>query len=76
MSTLPVHAHVYLDGYEFSLVTDTNSTVSGIPGPGRTMDALLQKAGRRLERTIVGFSERQGNDLDPLRRSQFHYAAA
>ena len=32
--------------------TDTNSTASGIRGPGRTVDALLSAAGRRLERLV------------------------
>jgi hypothetical protein len=45
--------HVDLDGYEASFLTDTNSTVSGIPGPGRTVDVLLQRAGRRLEEAII-----------------------
>jgi hypothetical protein len=36
-------------GQAFSFVTSTNSTVSGIPGPGRTVGELLSGAGRRLE---------------------------
>jgi hypothetical protein len=47
------HPRVDLADYEASFVTDTNSTVSGIPGLGRTMDVLLQRAGRQLEETVV-----------------------
>jgi hypothetical protein len=57
--------HVDLDGYEASFLTDTNSTVSGILGPGRTTDALLQRAGRRLEEAII-----RGKEFQALRRRE------
>jgi hypothetical protein len=53
-----VRPHIDLDDYEVSFVTDTNSTVSGIPGPGRTVDALLNKAGRRLDKAIHKYRHR------------------
>jgi hypothetical protein len=36
-------------GYAFSISADSNSTMSGIPGPGRMVGELLWSAGRRLE---------------------------
>jgi hypothetical protein len=36
-------------GYEFSILSDTNSTISNITGAGRTVGRLLWGAGRRLE---------------------------
>jgi hypothetical protein len=44
-----VRSGVLPPGYAFSILTDTNSTVSGIPGPGRLVGELLWGAGRRLE---------------------------
>jgi hypothetical protein len=41
------------------LRSDTNSTATGIPGPGRTVGSLLSYAGRRLERAIDQFTEEQ-----------------
>jgi hypothetical protein len=43
-----------------SIVTDTNSTVSGIPGPGRTLGILLSGGGRRVESAINRTVERLG----------------
>lgn len=56
----------------FSVVTvpDTNSTVSGIAGPGRTVDSLLASAGRHLEQAIDRFAEhrlRLGPNMAALR---------
>jgi hypothetical protein len=53
-----VRPHIDLDDYEISFVTDTNSTISGIPGPGRTVDALLNKAGWRLDKAIHKYRNR------------------
>jgi hypothetical protein len=36
-------------GYAMSILSRTDSTMSGIPGPGRTLGKLLWSAGRRLE---------------------------
>jgi hypothetical protein len=36
-------------GYAISFMSRTDSTMSGIPGPGRTFGELLYSAGRRLE---------------------------
>jgi hypothetical protein len=38
-------------------VSDTNSTMTGIPGPGRLVGALLASAGRRFERAVDRFAE-------------------
>jgi hypothetical protein len=43
-----------------SIVTDTNSTVSGIPGPGRTLGVLLSGGGRRVESAFNKTVERLG----------------
>jgi hypothetical protein len=39
--------------------SDTNSTRTGRPGLGGTVDSMLSSAGRRLERAIDRFSEEQ-----------------
>jgi hypothetical protein len=53
------------DGYEVSIFTDTDSTVRNIPGPARTVDTLLRKAGRRLEEIVVQYRERNSPILRP-----------
>jgi hypothetical protein len=47
-----------LTDYKISSNTDTNSTVSGIPGPGRTVDVLLHRVGRGLEHMIIRYKDR------------------
>jgi hypothetical protein len=47
-----------------SLLTDTNSTVSGIPGPGRIVGELLWGAGRRLEPALDRVAARVISFLD------------
>jgi hypothetical protein len=47
-------------GYQVTPIqSDTNSTMTGIPGPGRMVGSLLSSAGRRLERAIDRFAEEQ-----------------
>jgi hypothetical protein len=41
------------------LQSDTNSTMTGIPGPGRLIGTLLSRTGRRFERAIDRFAEDQ-----------------
>jgi hypothetical protein len=46
-------------GYEVTECTDTNSTRSGIIGPGRILGTFLSSAGRRVERLIDNFAEQR-----------------
>jgi hypothetical protein len=47
-------------GYKTILLqSDTNSTMTGIPGPGRIVGTLLSRTGRRFERAIDRFAEEQ-----------------
>jgi hypothetical protein len=47
-------------GYQLiPIQSDTNSTMTGIPGPGRIVGSILSSAGRRLERAIDRFAEEQ-----------------
>jgi hypothetical protein len=46
-------------GYEVTECTDTNSTRSGIIGPGRMLGTFLSSAGRRVERLIDNFAEQR-----------------
>lgn len=46
-------------GYEITECTDTNSTRSGIVGPGRIFGTFLSSAGRRVERLIDNFAEQR-----------------
>jgi hypothetical protein len=41
----------------FKLQSDTNSTMTGISGPGRIVGSLLSSAGRRFERIVDRFAE-------------------
>jgi hypothetical protein len=61
----PKQWHMDPDDYEGSILTDTNSTLYDISGPGRTKDALLQRAGRRLEEAAVRYRERNSPILRP-----------
>jgi cation diffusion facilitator CzcD-associated flavoprotein CzcO len=45
-------------GYSAVTATDTNSTTSGIAGPGRIVDSLLNSAGAHLEKAMDRFAER------------------
>jgi hypothetical protein len=45
--------------YTLAQCTDTNSTMSNLPGPGRLVGSLLSSAGSRLEHAINRFAERQ-----------------
>jgi hypothetical protein len=47
-------------GYQLTPIrSDTNSTMTGIPGPGRIVGTILSSAGRRLERVVDRFAEEQ-----------------
>lgn len=46
--------------YATSLLSRTDSTVSHIPGPGRLLDSLLSRAGRRIEPILSRTAERMG----------------
>jgi hypothetical protein len=48
-----------LADYEVSSIPDTNSTVSGILGPGRVVDVLLHRAGRGLEQFFIRYQDRR-----------------
>jgi hypothetical protein len=51
---------LYPRGFHITPVqSDTNSTVTGILGPGRIMGSLLSRTGRQLERVIDRFAEEQ-----------------
>jgi hypothetical protein len=39
--------------------SDTNSTMTGIPGPGRIVGTMISRAGRRFERGVDRFAEEQ-----------------
>jgi hypothetical protein len=41
------------------LQSDTNSTMTGIPGPGRVVGSMISAAGRRFERAVDRFAEKQ-----------------
>jgi hypothetical protein len=41
------------------LQSDTNSTMTGIPGPGRIVGTMISRAGRRFERAVDRFAEEQ-----------------
>lgn len=45
---------------ETQQTSSTNSTASGLPGPGRTVDVFLSAAGRRLEQILSAAAERMG----------------
>jgi hypothetical protein len=44
-------------GYTVTLASDTNSTTTGIQGPGRVLGTILDSAGRRFEKVIDRFAE-------------------
>jgi hypothetical protein len=45
-------------GYQLTPIqSDTNSTMTGIPGPGRIVGSMLSSAGRRFERALDRFAE-------------------
>lgn len=44
-------------GYTVTLASDTNSTMTGIPGPGRALGSILDSAGRQIEKVIDRFAE-------------------
>jgi hypothetical protein len=49
-----------LRGYQVNPIqSDTNSTMTGIRGPGRIVGTLLSRSGRRLENAIDRFAEQQ-----------------
>lgn len=55
-------------GYSISLLSGTNSTVSSILGPGRTVGRLLSRAGSRLEPILSRAAERLGRGPKPAVR--------
>jgi hypothetical protein len=59
MTTSVDFVHSLPPNYALSLCTDTNSTRSSIPGPGRLVGSLLSSAGRRVEVAIDRFAERR-----------------
>lgn len=57
-----VTSQAYLrPGYEMSVLSRTDSMVSGIPGAGRTLDRLLSSAGRKLDPLLLRAAETLGN---------------
>jgi hypothetical protein len=50
--TNSINRYLASRGYAMSVMSHTDSTTSGIPGPGRTVGELLWGAGRRLEPVI------------------------
>ena len=54
--------------YSISLLSRTDSTVSNIPGAGRTFGSLLTSAGRRIEPVFSRAAERLGFGPTPLVR--------
>jgi hypothetical protein len=46
-------------GFSMVPATDTNSTMSGVLGPGRAIGSLMSSAGKRLEQVIDRFAERR-----------------
>jgi hypothetical protein len=46
-------------GFTLTTATDTNSTMSSIPGLGRTVGAILSSTGRRIEKGVNWVAERQ-----------------
>ena len=54
--------------YTASLLSRTDSTVSGIPGPGRLVGDFLHHAGRRIEPALSRAAERLGFGPTPLVR--------
>jgi hypothetical protein len=59
-ATARLHAHLASSDMSMSIVTDTNSTVSGIHGAGRILGVLLSGGGRRVEHAINRTVERLG----------------
>jgi hypothetical protein len=57
--------------YEMTAATDSNLTVSSIPGPGRTVGHVLQKAGRGLENLVSRYVNR--NASPPLDNAAMDY---